>query len=116
MKLIKCCVQLKSFDVDVIIRAYKELREAAEKNTFLQISHLISLPTHIKKITVNRSPHIDKKSREQFEIRTFSRVVEITSSKNDKRFADDFIKMLQSTVFFGLHIKVVFTYSDMIIL
>ena len=37
----------------------------------------IPLPTKIEKFTVNRSPHIDKKSREQFEIRTHKRVLDI---------------------------------------
>ena len=37
----------------------------------------IPLPTHIERFTVNRSPHVDKKSREQFEIRTHKRLVDI---------------------------------------
>ena len=37
----------------------------------------IALPTHIERFTVNRSPHVDKKSREQFEIRTHRRLLDI---------------------------------------
>ena len=38
----------------------------------------IPLPTHIERFTVNRSPHVDKKSREQFEIRTHKRLIYIS--------------------------------------
>ena len=37
----------------------------------------IPLPTHIARYTVNRSPHVDKKSREQFEVRTHKRLLDI---------------------------------------
>jgi len=47
------------------------------KRTGAQIRGPIPLPTHIARFTVNRSPHIDKKSREQFEMRTHKRVLDI---------------------------------------
>ena len=47
------------------------------KRTGATIRGPIPLPTQIEKFTVNRSPHIDKKSREQFEIRTHKRVLDI---------------------------------------
>ena len=47
------------------------------KRTGAQVRGPIPLPTGIEKFTVNRSPHIDKKSREQFEIRTHKRVLDI---------------------------------------
>ena len=50
--------------------------EAAE-GTGAQVSGPIPLPTHIKKFTVLRSPHVDKDSREQFEVRTHKRIIDI---------------------------------------
>ena len=47
------------------------------KRTGASVVGPIPLPTRIEKFTVNRSPHIDKKSREQFEIRTHKRVLDI---------------------------------------
>jgi small subunit ribosomal protein S10 len=54
----------------------KEIVNTA-KRTGANVRGPIPLPTHIQKFTVNRSPHIDKKSREQFEIRTHKRVIDI---------------------------------------
>ena len=53
-----------------------KLLEAA-KRTGAQVRGPIPLPTRIDKFTVNRSPHIDKKAREQFEIRTHKRLLDI---------------------------------------
>ncbi len=47
------------------------------KRTGAQVRGPVPLPTRIEKFTVNRSPHIDKKSRDQFEIRTHKRVLDI---------------------------------------
>ena len=47
------------------------------KRTGARVRGPIPLPTQIEKFTVNRSPHIDKKSREQFEIRTHKRLIDI---------------------------------------
>ena len=50
---------------------------ATAKRTGAQVRGPIPLPTRIEKFTVNRSPHIDKKSREQFEMRTHKRLLDI---------------------------------------
>ena len=47
------------------------------KRMFTEVKGPIPLPTRIERFTVNRSPHIDKKSREQFEIRTHKRILDI---------------------------------------
>ena len=47
------------------------------KRTGAQVRGPIPLPTRIEKFTVNRSPHVDKKSREQFEMRTHKRLLDI---------------------------------------
>ena len=54
----------------------KEIVEAAKK-TGAQVVGPVPLPTRIQKFCVLRSPHIDKKSREQFEVRTHKRLIDI---------------------------------------
>jgi small subunit ribosomal protein S10 len=54
----------------------KEIVDAAKK-TGAQVVGPVPLPTNIQKFCVLRSPHIDKKSREQFEIRTHKRLIDI---------------------------------------
>jgi small subunit ribosomal protein S10 len=69
-------IRLKAFDHRVLDSSTSEIVSTA-KRTGAQVRGLIPLPTGIEKFTVNRSPHIDKKSREQFEIRTHKRVLDI---------------------------------------
>lgn len=63
-------IKLKSFDHKLLDQAAKSIREAVSL-TGASIRGPIPVPRRIWKCTVNRSPHIDKKSREQFEIRTY---------------------------------------------
>ena len=69
-------IRLKAFDHRVLDTLTSEIVSTA-KRTGAQVRGPIPLPTGIEKFTVNRSPHIDKKSREQFEIRTHKRVLDI---------------------------------------
>jgi len=69
-------IRLKAFDHRVLDSSTSEIVSTA-KRTGAQVRGPIPLPTGIEKFTVNRSPHIDKKSREQFEIRTHKRVLDI---------------------------------------
>jgi small subunit ribosomal protein S10 len=69
-------IRLEAFDHLVLDASAKEIVSTA-KRTGAQVRGPIPLPTKIEKFTVNRSPHIDKKSREQFEIRTHKRVLDI---------------------------------------
>ena len=69
-------IRLKAFDHAVIDQASADIVRTAEK-TGAQVSGTIPLPTKTKLWTVLRSPHVDKKSREQFEIRTHKRVLDI---------------------------------------
>ncbi|MDP7328197.1 MAG: 30S ribosomal protein S10, partial [Prochlorococcaceae cyanobacterium ETNP7_MAG_30] len=62
-------IRLKAFDHRLLDSSTKEIVSTA-KRTGAQVRGPIPLPTKIEKYTVLRSPHIDKKSREQFEIRT----------------------------------------------
>lgn len=69
-------IRLKAFDHRVLDKSTTEIVETA-KRTGAQIRGPIPLPTRIEKFTVLRSPHVDKNSREQFEIRTHKRVLDI---------------------------------------
>ena len=69
-------IRLKSFDYRVLDHSTHEIVNTA-KRTGAIVRGPIPLPTRIAKFTVNRSPHIDKKSREQFEMRTHKRVLDI---------------------------------------
>ena len=69
-------IRLKAFDHRVLDQSTSEIVNTA-KRTSAQVRGPIPLPTRIEKFTVLRSPHIDKKSREQFEIRTHKRLLDI---------------------------------------
>ena len=69
-------IRLKAFDHRVLDASTTEIVSTA-KRTGATVRGPIPLPTGIEKFTVNRSPHIDKKSREQFEIRTHKRLLDI---------------------------------------
>ena len=69
-------IRLKAFDHRILDASTREIVNTA-KRTGAQVRGPIPLPTKIEKFTVNRSPHIDKKSREQFEMRTHKRLLDI---------------------------------------
>ena len=72
----KIRIRLKSFDYRILDQAVVQIVEAAER-TGAAVIGPVPLPTHIQKFCVNRSPFIDKDSREQFEIRTHKRLIDI---------------------------------------
>ena len=72
----KIRIRLKAFDYRLIDQSALEIVETA-KRTGAVVRGPVPLPTRIKKFTVNRSPHVDKKSREQFEMRTHKRLLDI---------------------------------------
>jgi small subunit ribosomal protein S10 len=69
-------ILLKTFDHRILDQSAVEIVEAA-KRTGAKIAGPIPLPTRISKITVIRSPFIDKDSREQFEVRTHKRLIDV---------------------------------------
>ncbi|HLB05768.1 MAG TPA: 30S ribosomal protein S10 [Thermodesulfobacteriota bacterium] len=69
-------IRLKAYDHKVLDQSVEEIIETA-KRSGAKVSGPIPLPTTINKFCVNRSPHVDKKSREQFEIRTHKRLLDI---------------------------------------
>jgi small subunit ribosomal protein S10 len=72
----KIRIRLKAFDHRILDQSAVLIVEAAER-TGAQVAGPVPLPTNIEKYTVIRSPHIDKDSREQFEIRTHKRLIDI---------------------------------------
>lgn len=76
----KIRIRLKAFDHVVLDQAAADIVRTAEK-TGAQISGPIPLPVKMERWTVLRSPHVDKKSREQFELRTHKRLLDIHDSR-----------------------------------
>ena len=76
MGALKIRIKLKAFDHRILDQSSQEIVEVAER-TGAKINGPIPLPTKKRIYTVNRSTNIDKKSREQFEIRTHKRLIDI---------------------------------------
>ena len=72
----KIRIRLKAYDHRILDQSVGEIVETAER-TGAKVAGPIPLPTVLDKFTVLRSPHVDKKSREQFEIRTHKRLLDI---------------------------------------
>ena len=72
----KIRIKLKAYDHRLLDQAVKDIVGTVERSGAL-ISGPVPLPTKISRYTVLRSPHVDKKSREQFEIRTNVRMMDI---------------------------------------
>jgi small subunit ribosomal protein S10 len=72
----KIRIRLKSYDHRLLDQSVTEIVETARR-TGARVVGPIPLPVRINRYTVLRSPHVDKKSREQFEIRTHKRLVDI---------------------------------------
>lgn len=72
----KIRIRLKAYDYRVLDQSTAEIVETA-KRTGARVAGPIPLPTVKNKVTVLKSPHVDKKSREQFEIRTHKRLMDI---------------------------------------
>ncbi|MEO5377149.1 MAG: 30S ribosomal protein S10 [Magnetococcus sp. DMHC-6] len=74
----KIRIRLKAFDHRILDQSTGEIVQTARR-TGAEIRGPIPLPTGIERYTVLRSPHVDKKSREQFEIRTHKRLIDIVN-------------------------------------
>ena len=69
-------IKLKGFDYRSVDQSSKEIVETA-KRSGARVSGPVPIPTRIEKLTVNRSVHVDKKSMDQFEVRTHKRLIDI---------------------------------------
>ena len=70
-------IRMEAYDHEVVDKSAADIVDTA-KRTGARVAGPIPLPTRINRFTVLRSPHVDKKSREQFEIRTHKRLIDIT--------------------------------------
>ncbi len=73
----KMRIKMEAFDHYILDKAAANIAETA-KRTGAKVSGPIPLPTKIERYTVLRSPHVNKRSREQFEMRTHKRLVDIS--------------------------------------
>jgi small subunit ribosomal protein S10 len=73
-------IRLKAFDHVVLDQAAADIVRTVTK-TGARVTGPIPLPTKLQRWTVLRSPHVDKKSREQFELKTHKRLIDITDSR-----------------------------------
>ena len=71
-------IRLRAFDCRVLDKSVVEIVDTA-KRTGALVAGPIPLPARIEKFTVNRSPHVDKKSMDQFELRTHKRLLDIVN-------------------------------------
>ena len=76
----KIRIRLRGFDHRMLDHSTREIVNTA-KRTGARVRGPIPLPRRIEKFTVNRSPHVNKKSREQFEMRTHKRMLDILEPK-----------------------------------
>ena len=76
MQTTKIRIRLKAYDYRLLDQSTNEIVDTA-KRTGARVAGPIPLPTRISKYTVLRGPHVDKKSREQFEVRTHKRLLDI---------------------------------------
>ena len=79
----KIRIRLKAYDHRVLDQSVGEIVETVRR-TGGRVAGPIPLPTRIERFTVNRSPHVDKKSRDQYEIRTHKRLLDIFLSRRSK--------------------------------
>ncbi|MBI4705174.1 MAG: 30S ribosomal protein S10 [Deltaproteobacteria bacterium] len=72
----KIRIRLRAFDHQLLDKSTSDIVETA-KRTGARVAGPIPLPTELRRYTVLRGPHVDKKSREQFEVRTHKRLLDI---------------------------------------
>ena len=77
----KIRIKLKSYDHNLVDKSSEKIVKAV-KATGAIVSGPIPLPTEVDKYTVLRSPHVNKKAREQFQLRTHKRLIEIYTPNN----------------------------------
>ncbi len=86
----KVRIRLQAYEHRILDQSVAEILNTA-KRTGSRVVGPVPLPTRIERFTVNRSPHVDKKSMEQFEIRTHKRVLDIVDPTN--RTVDELKKL-----------------------
>lgn len=79
-------IRLESYDTEILDQSASDIVEAA-KSTGCRVYGPIPLPTRTERYTVLRSPHVNKKARDQFEIRTHKRLVELVDANTKTQTA-----------------------------
>lgn len=82
MEVQKIRVKLRAFDAELIDQSAKAIVNAVTR-AGAKVSGPVPLPTKISRFTVLRSPHVNKKSREQFEMKTHKRLIDIINPTNE---------------------------------
>jgi small subunit ribosomal protein S10 len=82
MDVQKIRVRLRAFDAELIDQSAKSIVNAVTR-AGASVSGPVPLPTKISKYTVLRSPHVNKKARDQFEMRTHKRLIDIINPTSD---------------------------------
>ena len=77
----KIRIRLKGYDYRILDQSTTEIVDTARRSG-AKVAGPIPLPTSISRWTVNRSPHVDKKSREQFELKTHKRMIDILDTRS----------------------------------
>ncbi len=93
-------IRMEAYDHRALDNSAKEIVEQARR-TNARVSGPVPLPTRIERYTVLRSPHIDKKSREQFEMRTHKRLIDIFEAK--ARTVEDLYRLVVAA---GVFVKI----------
>jgi len=102
-------IKIKSFDTHYIELTMQFIQLVTN---FFHIKKVqcISLPNHIKKITVLRSPHIDKKSREQFQMKQCKKI--LFFQVPERAIAFFLLKILKNSEFFGIEMEIHVRFVD----
>ena len=98
----KIRIRLQAYESKILDQSVAEILNTA-KRTGAMVAGPIPLPTRVERFTVNRSPHVDKKSMDQFEIRTHKRLLDII--KPTAKTVDE-LKKLNLPAGVGITIKV----------
>jgi len=93
-------IKLKSYDHSLVDRSSEKIVKTV-KSTGAIVSGPIPLPTERSIITVNRSPHVNKKSREQFQVDSYKRLLDIYSTS--AKTVDALMKLELPT---GVHVEI----------
>jgi small subunit ribosomal protein S10 len=96
-------LKLKSFDPYYISLATKYIHSILNVLDIQEIRQ-VTLPAHIKKFTVLRSPHIDKNSREQFQIKKYKHLLEIYSIQESQALL--LVDLLKDVEFIGIEVEI----------
>ena len=97
-------LNLKSFDNLLIEKTLEKILQINNYLTQKNLGRVASLPTLKKRFTVLRSPHIDKKSREQFEWKRYKKSIRLSSKK--KGYLSLFIFLLKNSSFPGVQLEI----------